>query len=60
MEAKNPHEARAELRAWYLSGLLPKLARAAGLGVVNAQAVEALDHDLRALLELSPERQEAA
>jgi hypothetical protein len=53
-------EARTELATWYLRGLLPKLARAATIGAVEAQAVEALDADVRALLEISQERREAA
>jgi hypothetical protein len=54
------HEARAELQAWYLRGLLPKLAQAARAGVVELQAVEALDGEVRALLDLTQERKEAA
>ena len=53
-------EARADLRAWYLRGLLPKLTRAAGEGAVDAGAMEALDADVRSLLEISEEREEAA
>jgi hypothetical protein len=53
-------EARAGLQAWYLRGLLPKLARAARAGLVDPQAVVALDADVRALLDLSQERKEAA
>jgi len=44
--------ARAELQAWYLTGLSPKLARAAAAGVARPGAVEELDRQLRALLEL--------
>jgi hypothetical protein len=57
---KRTRDARAALQGWYLHGLLPKLARAAKTGVVNPGAVEALDADLRALLEISQERKEAA
>jgi uncharacterized protein YciW len=57
---KRTRQARAELRAWYLHRLLPKLARAAKTGVVNPGAVEALDADLRAMLEIAQERKEAA
>jgi hypothetical protein len=53
-------EARAELQAWYLRGLLPKLAQAAETGTVDAGAVDALDAEVRALLEISHERKEAA
>lgn len=52
--------ARAELQSWYLQGLLPKLARAAQTGTVDRAAVEALDADVRALLDLSRAREEAA
>lgn len=57
---KGTRAARAELQAWYLHGLLPKLARAARTGAVDAGAVVALDADVRALLEISQERKEAA
>jgi hypothetical protein len=52
--------ARAELQAWYLRGLLPKLVQAAKTGAVDVGAVDALDADVRALLEISQERKEAA
>jgi len=52
--------ARTDLQAWYLHGLLPKLARAAKTGAVDVQAVEALDADVRSLLDLSAGRKEAA
>jgi hypothetical protein len=52
--------ARAELQAWYLGGLLPKLARAARTGAADPGAVAALDADVRALLDLSHESEEAA
>ncbi|HEU5216039.1 MAG TPA: hypothetical protein VFU30_10905 [Gaiellaceae bacterium] len=55
----NARAARAELRAWYLRGLLPKLARAASSGVIELREVEGLDAEVRALLDLSP-REEAA
>ena len=51
---------RAELQAWYLQGLLPKLARAAGSGTVDPRAVEALDGEMRAFLDLARAREEAA
>jgi hypothetical protein len=52
--------ARTELQSWYLRSLLPKLERAAGAGAVDPGAIAALDADLRALLELSQGREEAA
>ena len=52
--------ARAELHAWYLGGLLPKLAHAGRTGTVDVRAVEALDADMRSLLDLSPAQEEAA
>jgi hypothetical protein len=54
------HEARAELQAWYLRGLLPKLVQAAKAGAADVGAVGALDAEMRALLEISQEREEAA
>jgi len=57
---KRTVDARAELEAWYRRGLLPKLARAARSGVVDGRAVDALDADVRALLDISQERKEAA
>ncbi|HEY6029802.1 MAG TPA: hypothetical protein VIU44_04530 [Gaiellaceae bacterium] len=41
---------RAELQAWYLGSLQPKLARAAGGGAVAPAAAEALDRQLREFL----------
>jgi hypothetical protein len=52
--------ARAELQAWYLRGLLPKLVRAARSGVIDLREVEGLDADLRTLLDPSVEHEEAA
>jgi hypothetical protein len=43
---------RAELQAWYLDSLRPKLARAAGGGAVAPAAAEALDRQLREFLGL--------
>jgi len=57
---KTTRDVRAELHAWYLRGLRPKLARAARTGVVAPQALEALDAEVRALLDLPLEREEAA
>lgn len=56
----NVRAARADLRAWYLRGLLPKLSRAASSGVIDRREVEGLDAEVRALLGLSPPRKEAA
>jgi len=51
--------ARSELRAWYLGGLRPKLARAVRDGAVDAQAAAAFHADLRRLLELGREHDAA-
>jgi len=53
MENKSPHEARTELQAWYLRGLLPKLGRAVKRGAVDPREIEALDARVRSLLDLS-------
>jgi hypothetical protein len=53
MADERSRTARAELQAWYIHTLLPKLTRATKAGVVNPQALDALDHDVRALLDLS-------
>jgi hypothetical protein len=58
--SKRARAARAELQAWYLHGLLPKLTRAVRTGNAERRAVNALDADVRALLDLSHERREAA
>ena len=42
--------ARAELQAWYLVSLHPKLVRAADTGIVPPAAAEALDRQMRAFL----------
>ncbi|HET8750935.1 MAG TPA: hypothetical protein VFM43_00240 [Gaiellaceae bacterium] len=60
MASKRGGRARADLQAWYLDGLLPKLGRAATTGAVDPRAVEALDAHVRALLDLSRPREEAA
>ena len=57
---KSTPDARSELQAWYLQGLLPRLARAAGSGAVDPRAVDALDGEMRAFLGLSRAREEAA
>jgi gluconate kinase len=54
-------EAQAELQAWYLTDLRPKIANAAKSGKVTSLAAAALDRDLRQLLRISHARfQEAA
>ena len=52
MPNERTSDARAELRAWYLHGLQPKLARAASSGAVDPQAVAALDAEVRRFLDL--------
>jgi hypothetical protein len=52
-------EARSELRAWYLRGLRPKLARAVREGAVDPQAAAAFHAELRELLELRREHEAA-
>lgn len=47
--------ARAELRAWYLDRLRPRLVEAVETGVVGPGAVEELDLQVAGLFEL-PER----
>jgi hypothetical protein len=42
-------DARAELRAWYLGRLRPKLENAVAAGMVEPAAVEALDDQLDGL-----------
>lgn len=49
-----------ELRAWYLGGLRPKLARAVQAGSVAAGAVLALDRQLRDLLDVPDDDRRAA
>jgi hypothetical protein len=56
-QARTP---RAELQAWYLGGLLPKLTRAANAGVVDLGAVDALDATMRGFLALSRTPEKAA
>jgi hypothetical protein len=53
--------ARAELRAWYLGRLRPKLADAVTSGTVEPMAVEALDFQVAELFDLPEDlREEAA
>jgi hypothetical protein len=44
-------DARAELRAWYLGRLRPRLENAVAAGVVEPAAVEALDDQLDELFD---------
>jgi len=56
---ESQRNARAELQAWYVTSLRPKLARAATADVVEAAAAEELDRQLCAFLDLpgtAPER----
>jgi hypothetical protein len=56
-----PRDPRADLQAWYLASLQPKLRRAASTGMVRTAAVNALDRQLRELLDLPVDaRQQAA
>ena len=48
-------EPRAELQAWYVSSLYPKLARAVGGGAVTPAAARELDRQVRDLLDLRDE-----
>jgi hypothetical protein len=57
---KSTTNARAELQAWYLQGLLPQLSRAAGSGVVEPRAVDALDAQMRSFLQLPVAREDAS
>jgi hypothetical protein len=52
--------ARAELQAWYVQRLQPKVARAASTGAVDARAAAAFDVEVRRFLELSEARDKAA
>lgn len=52
--------ARAELQAWYLTSLRPKLARAATSDTVPPAAAEALDRQLCAFLDLPETASETA
>lgn len=50
---RTPDEAQAELQAWYLTDLRPKIANAARSGRVTGLAAATLDRDLRELLRIS-------
>ncbi|MGZ4388116.1 MAG: hypothetical protein ACXVZL_01905 [Gaiellaceae bacterium] len=52
---RTERDGRAELRAWYLRGLRPKLADAVDAGKVAPAAAEALDRQLREFLQLAGE-----
>jgi len=47
-------DSRTELQAWYLTSLAPKLSRATTRRVVTTAAVDALDGQIRELLDLPP------
>jgi hypothetical protein len=49
--------ARAELRAWYVDRLRPRLAQAVSAGIVEAEAVEELELQLTELFEASDDRE---
>jgi hypothetical protein len=51
---------RAELRAWYLAGLWPKLAEAASTGTITPGSASAFDDEMRDLLDLAHESQAEA
>jgi hypothetical protein len=57
---KDDGAARAQLQAWYLRALLPKVARAATAGAVDVRAASAFDDEMRALLDLSRTHERAA
>jgi hypothetical protein len=52
MSTKESSPANAELRAWYLRGLRPRLALAARVRSISAGQAAALDHAMRELLDL--------
>jgi hypothetical protein len=47
----------AELRAWYVDRLRPRLAQAVAAGIVEADAVEELELQLTELLEAADDRE---
>ena len=57
---RTERNARAELQAWYLAGLRPKLARAAEDGTVPRAAAEALDRRFCDFLDVAREEAEEA
>jgi hypothetical protein len=52
--------ARADLRAWYLAGLWPKLAAAADSGGIEPGLADELDDVMRDMLDLEHETYEEA
>jgi hypothetical protein len=60
MATKVERNARAELQAWYVRSLLPKLAQAARAGSVDPRYAAALDMKMRAFLGVADEHEEAA
>ncbi len=52
MEKRARGSARAELQAWYLDSLRPKLVDAAAAGIVAPAAGDELDRQVRDLLRL--------
>ena len=52
MDMRDCEQARAELQAWYLGSLGPKLARAADAGIVRPAVADSLDRQLRTFLDL--------
>jgi hypothetical protein len=52
MAGRRRTNARAELQAWYLAGLAPKLAAAVKAGRVPAANAEELDRRVREFLDL--------
>jgi uncharacterized protein YciW len=53
-------EGRAELRAWYLASLRPKLAHAARRGAIEPAAAADLERQLEAMLDLAADDRRAA
>jgi hypothetical protein len=60
MPTGSPNTARAELEAWFLRDLLPKLERAARAGELDPRALAAFDAEMRTLIDPSREWEEAA
>jgi hypothetical protein len=60
MTDKRKEAVRAELQAWYLEGLQPKLARAARTGAVDPREIAACDAELRRFLRIAAVEENAA
>jgi hypothetical protein len=60
MASESAGEARAELQAWYVHHLLPKLAQAVSRGRAGRGEIEALDAGVRELIDLPRVREQAA